>query len=58
MLRRTQFAPTTRTIIVALVLILVGVLGTLGRLLPEMVGIGAFVVATAILLLGLFIDGI
>ena len=50
---RTNFAPTARTIIVALVLIIVGLLGTYGSLLPDRVGIIAFVVATAILLLGM-----
>ena len=50
---RTNFAPTARTIIVALVLIIVGLLGTYGALLPDRVGIIAFVVATAILLLGM-----
>ena len=50
---RTNFAPTARTIIVALVLIIVGLLGTYGTLLPDTVGILAFVVATAILLIGM-----
>jgi hypothetical protein len=52
---RTNFAPTARTIIVALVLIIVGLLGTYGSLLPDRVGIVAFVVATAILLLGMVV---
>ena len=51
--RRTNFAPTARTIIVALVLILVGLLGTYGTLLPDEVGILAFVAATVVLLLGM-----
>jgi hypothetical protein len=50
---RTNFAPTARTIIVALVLIIVGLLGTYGTLVPERVGIIAFVAATAILLVGM-----
>ena len=50
---RTNFAPTTRTIIVALVLIVVGLLGTYGTMVPDMVGILAFVVAIALLLLGM-----
>ena len=50
---RTNFAPTARTIIVALVLIIVGLIGTYGSLLPDRVGIIAFVVATAILVLGM-----
>ena len=50
---RTNFAPTARTIIVALVLIVVGLLGTYGTLLPDTIGILAFVVAGALLLLGM-----
>jgi len=52
---RLNFAPTNRTIIVALVLILVGLLGTYGTLLPDVVGILAFVLATAILLIGMVV---
>jgi hypothetical protein len=52
-MNRTNFAPTARTIIVALVLIIVGLLGTYGTLLPDRVGIVAFVAATAILLVGM-----
>ncbi len=50
---RTNFAPTARTIIVALVLIVVGLLGTYGTLLPERVGVLAFVAATVLLVLGM-----
>ena len=52
---RTNFAPTARTIIVALVLIIVGLLGTYGSVLPDRVGIMSFVVATGILLLGMVV---
>jgi hypothetical protein len=52
-MRRMNFAPTARTIIVALVLILVGLLGTYGSILPDAVGIVAYVVATGILLVGM-----
>ena len=52
-MNRTNFAPTARTIIVALILIIVGLLGTYGTLVPERVGIIAFVAATAILLVGM-----
>jgi len=55
---RTNFAPTARTIIVALVLILIGLLGTYGTLLPDAVGILAFVAATVILLIGMVVPGI
>lgn len=50
---RTNFAPTARTIIVALVLIIIGLLGTYGSYLPDRAGILAFVAATAILLIGM-----
>jgi hypothetical protein len=52
-MRRTNFAPTARTIIVALVLIIVGLFGTYGTLLPDTVGILAFVASTVILLIGI-----
>jgi hypothetical protein len=50
---RTNFAPTARTIIIALVLIIVGLLGTYGTLLADSVGVIAFVAATVILILGM-----
>lgn len=50
---RTNFAPTARTIIVALVLILIGLLGTYGSVVSDSIGIVAFVAATAILLIGM-----
>ncbi|MEO8437611.1 MAG: hypothetical protein ABI562_04070 [Chloroflexota bacterium] len=50
---RTNFAPTARTIIVALVLIIVGLLGTYGTVLPDRAGVVAFVGATGILLIGM-----
>jgi hypothetical protein len=50
---RTNFAPTVRTIIVALILIIVGLVGTFGTWLPDRVGIVAFVAATVVLLLGM-----
>lgn len=54
-MKRTNFAPTARTIIVALALILVGLLGTYGSILPDAIGILAFVLATAILLIGMVV---
>lgn len=54
-MRRVNFAPTARTIIVALVLMIVGFLGTYGTVLPDPVGIIAFLGATAILLFGMII---
>jgi hypothetical protein len=55
---RTNFAPTARTIIVALVLIIVGLLGTYGELVPDAVGIVSFLAATVILILGMIFRGI
>ena len=52
---RMNFAPTARTIIVALVLMLIGLLGTFGTVLPDSVGIIAFLGAIAILLFGMVI---
>jgi len=50
-----NFAPTARTIIVALVFMLVGLLGTFGTVVPDQVGIIAFLGATAILLFGMVV---
>ena len=50
---RTNFAPTARTIIIALVLILIGLLATYGSVLTNQIGILAFVAATVTLLLGM-----
>jgi hypothetical protein len=50
-----NFAPTARTIIVALVLMLVGLLGTFGTVVPDTVGIIAFLGSSAILLFGMVI---
>ncbi len=57
-MNRTNFAPTARTIIVALVLILVGLLGTYGTVVSDTIGILAFVAATVVLLLGMVFRGI
>jgi len=50
---RSNYAPTARTIIVALALIIVGLLGTYGTLLSDTIGIIAFVLATVLLLIGM-----
>lgn len=50
---RTNFAPTTLTIIVALVLVLVGLLATYGPLLTDTIGVAAFIAAGVLLLLGM-----
>jgi len=57
-MNRMNFAPTARTIIVALVLMLIGLLGTFGTLVPDSVGIGAFLLATALLLVGMVVERI
>ncbi len=63
--RRSQHAPKLGTIALALILVLVGVLGTFGHLLPdvagftgELIGVWAFIVATIVLLAGVFFEGI
>jgi hypothetical protein len=55
---RSNYAPTARTIIVALVLILVGLLGTYGTVLPDSIGILAFVAAILLLLIGMVVRDI
>ena len=57
-MNRTNFAPTARTIIVAMILVLVGLLGTYGSVVPERVGILAYVVATVLLILGMIVRNI
>jgi hypothetical protein len=54
-MRRMNFAPTARTIIVALLLIVVGLLGTYGTVLPDAAGIIAFLAATVLLLFGMVV---
>lgn len=60
-----NFAPRMPTIIVALVLIVIGLLGTFGGMLPAVAGLtsqalGAwsFVAAAIVLLLGMVFEGI
>jgi hypothetical protein len=50
---RTNFAPTARTILVTLGLMVVGLLGTYGTIVSDMIGILAFVAAGVLLLLGM-----
>ena len=57
-MNRTNFAPTARTIAIALVLMIVGLLGTYGTVIPDPVGVLAFVVAIVLLLLGMVVRGI
>ena len=60
-----QHAPRLVTIAVAAVFVLIGVLGTFLGLIPavagfsgELIGVAAYVLATAIMLLGIFIRGL
>jgi hypothetical protein len=55
---RTNFTPTARTIIVALLLMLLGLLGTFGDVVSDGVGIIAFLCATGILLVGMVFKAI
>jgi hypothetical protein len=62
---RMNFAPRMPTIIVALALTLIGLLGTFGGLLPsvagmesEVLGAWGFVAATIVLLAGMLFKGI
>jgi hypothetical protein len=56
--RRTNYAPTAPTIIVSLVLMLVGLLGTYGTVIPDQAGILAFVAAIVLLLVGMVLPQI
>jgi uncharacterized membrane protein YhaH (DUF805 family) len=50
--------PRWITIIVALAVTGIGVLGTFVDFLPEKVGIWSFVIATVVMLLGVFLPGL
>ena len=56
-MRRTQHAPRLITIVIAIVLVAVGVLGTFVGFpaIPETIAIWAYVAATVLLLLGVFL---
>jgi hypothetical protein len=65
MQRRMNFAPRMPTIIVGLVFVLLGLLGTFAGALPALAGMSSetlgawsFVVAGVILLLGMIFEGI
>jgi hypothetical protein len=58
---RSNFAPKFETIIVALIVTIVGVLGTFGKIIPTIagfdsvtIGMWCYIVATVILLIGVF----
>ncbi len=62
---RTNFAPRLRTIIVALALMVIGMLGTFVGALPELagftsqtIGAWAFLVAAVVLVAGMVFEGI
>ena len=62
---RMNFAPRMPTILVALALMVVGMLGTFAGILPtvagvtgEVIGAWSFVVAVVVLLLGMIFEGI
>ena len=56
-MRRTQHAPRLITLLIAVVLVVVGVLGTFAGFpaIPETVAIWSYVAASALLLLGVFL---
>ena len=63
--RRMNFAPRMPTIIVGLALLLIGLLGTFGGLLPSLAGMSsetlgawAFVAAAIVLVAGMIFEGI
>lgn len=63
--RRAQHAPKLGTIAVSLLFVVVGVLGTFAHLIPriagfpgELIGIWSFIVATVVVLMGIFFEGI
>jgi hypothetical protein len=51
-------APRWLTMIVALVLVVIGVLGTFVDALPEDVGVWSLVAATVVMILGVFVPGL
>ena len=62
---RTQRAPRLGTILVAIILVIVGVAGTFLHMIPavagysgQTIGVVAFVLATIVILLGIFFRGL
>ena len=60
-----QHAPRGITILVAAVLVVIGVVGTFLGLIPsvagisgELIGVGAYVAATLVMLVGVFVRGL
>ena len=62
---RMNFAPRMPTILVALVLVVIGIIGTFGGMLPAIAGMSsqalgawAFVAAAVVLFVGMIFEGI
>jgi hypothetical protein len=60
-----QHAPRTTTVVVAIILVVIGVVGTFLHLLPnvggysgEIAGVVAYVLATIVMLAGIFVRGL
>jgi hypothetical protein len=51
----TRYTPRTVTIAVAAILVLVGIAGTFGNIIPDTYGVYAFVAAFVLMVLGLFV---
>ena len=51
----TRFTPTAVTIAVSAILVVVGLAGTFGNLIPDTYGVYAFVAAFVLMVLGLFV---
>ncbi|MCA1726921.1 MAG: hypothetical protein LC722_04520 [Actinobacteria bacterium] len=51
-------APKLFTILIAVVLVIVGALGTFGNLVPENVGIWSYIAASVVMLLGVVFRGL
>jgi hypothetical protein len=51
----TRYTPRLVTIAVSVILVLVGLAGTFGNLLPDLYGVYAFVAAFVLMVLGLFV---
>jgi hypothetical protein len=55
---RANHAPTMLTILIAIVLVVVGVLGTFLNYVPNQVGVIALIVSGVLVLLGVLVRGI
>ena len=51
----TRYTPRLVTIGVSIILVVVGLAGTFGNLLPDLYGVYAFVAAFVLMVLGLFV---